>query len=216
MAIQLSAAKTSLQRLKHDISDIDDVAGTFIEWCNFANRQIYNYLLGIDLDRFVTTQTYSSVTSGSQALPSDLHTMRGLGLGVFVVDDSGTVTDRRLGMTGYGSTRQGYYFDRGSIVFTGIEKATTFIMRYLPQPTTFTLETEYFTLDGTDTGVEIIPDFYLQALRDDLARLYSQWDEDIGMESISDFRFSNTLSDMQQFMPRTPRAKSIPFYNSAY
>lgn len=216
MAIQLSAAKQSLLRLKRDLDDIDDIAGTFLEWCNFANKQIYNGLLGIEPNRFVETEPYVSVTSGSYALPTDLLTMRGLGMGVFLVDENGEVTDKRLGTTSYGARRTGYYFDRGNIVFTGVENATTYNMRYLPKPTTFTSEDDYFTLDGTETGEEIIPDFYLEALRDDLARLYEQWDEDTGMESISDFRFSRTWGDMKQFIIRSPRSKSIPFYNSAF
>lgn len=216
MAIQLSAAKESLKRLKRDIQDIDDVSGTFIEWCNFANRQIYNYLCGIIVDQFVATETYTNSISGSYALPTDLLSFRGLDLGFFLQNPDGSASARRLPVTGYGSTQNGYYLDRNNVVFTGTPNPTTYVLRYLPKPTTFTAENQYFTLDGTETGIEIIPDFYLEALRDDLARFYSQWDEDLGMESVSDFRFSRTLSDMQQFIKRNPRAKSTPSYSSAY
>ncbi len=156
MAIQISDARTSLKRLKHDIDDIDDVAGTFLEWCNFANRQIYNCLCGIDLNRFVTAQSYTAVTSGPQSLPSDLMTMRGLGLGVFPLDSTGAPTGQRLAPTEFGSRKVGYYFERGNIVFTGIPNPTSYVMRYLPKPVTFTADTEYFTLDGLITGVETV------------------------------------------------------------
>ena len=216
-AIQLSSAKTSLGRLKQDISDIDSSnSGTFLEWCNFANRQIYNYLIGIDNSMFVQPFPYTVTASGAQALPTDLLTFRGTGMGFFRIDANNEATANRLPVTGYGSRQQGFYLEGTNVYFTGFNTTTNFILRYLPKPATFTKETEYFTLDGTETDEPIIEDFYRQALVADLNVLYSQWDEDMGMEGVADFRFTRTISEMGEYISRGPRVRQVPFFNNSY
>lgn len=210
MAIKLSEAKTSLERLKRDISDIDStVSGTFIEWCNFANRQIYNYVRSVDNSPFVQEHAFSSAI-GAQDLPSDLLTFSGQGLGFYTLSNGEPSSKMRR--INYGDSLEGYYLKNDQVIFSNSQKQVK--LRYIPVPVTFTSESEYFTLDGTENGQEIIPEFYLEALRDDLNRYYTQWDETD--ESLADFRFARTLSAMQGNINRSPRARRIPRFNSAY
>ena len=211
MAIKLSEAKESLKILKRDISDIDDIVGdTFVQWADFANREIYDYIRGINNTRFVLDETYINLT-GSQALPSDLLSFNGQNLGFHVLDSNNQPTTERLSQLNYGENKRGFYLDGDNVVFPQEVKC---ILRYLPEPTTLTSEDDYFTVDGTATGIEIIPRHYLQALRDDLNRYYSQWDETD--ESLADFRFSRTLSAMQKRIGRSSQARRIPRFNQYY
>lgn len=194
LVISLQEAKDAVENIKRDISDVSTTV--FLQWCNFAEQHLYKMLVKQAPERFIDTQTYSSVTSGSQAIPSDFKGMGVTGTGLFEVDQNGDVTDRQLVRTGYGSTLKGYYITGSSIVFTGINTATTYVLRYIPLLTKKTTLTEYFTIDGTSTGVATIPSEYMEALVADLCKIYDQWDDNAGAESLDDFRFVRCLNEM--------------------
>jgi hypothetical protein len=75
---------------------------------------------------------------------------------------------------------------------------------------------DYFTIDKLTSGAEIIPEEYLELLRDDLARMYSLWDEDQGMEAFEDARFTRSLDEYLDTIRKEGRAISIPDFSSSY
>lgn len=193
MALQLSTVRTALSDLKHDITDVSNTL--FVRWCNYAQRQIYRSLLDRVPEKFVKTQTYSSVSSGAQNLPSDFKTIRGYNAGFFFMDGS-TDTDIKLTKTGFGSTIQGYYMSGGQVVFTGMDGSKNVKLRYLPKLTALSNVTDYFTVDTLSTGTEVIPEEYEETIVEDLNILYSRWEENDFQESLADFRFVRTWSEM--------------------
>lgn len=202
MAITAQQAYNSYARLKRDISDVP--IPTFLEWCDWVNKMVYRYLLGLDAMRFLTSQSYTVTTSPStQTLPTDFKNLLPFGTGVYFVSSAGDNTSRQLPITGFGSEVTGYYLTGGSIVFTGAENQT-YLMRYVPNITAIDALTDYFTLDTTSTGKIIIPDEYLQFLTNAIDVLYSQWDEDIPLEQVADQRFARLLDEFARNIERQP------------
>lgn len=202
MALQISGIRTNFDLLQdRDSGDITD--SDFILWVNYAVRGIYRSIYQVDPERFLTTSTYSAVTSGSQNLPADFKTLEaGPNAGIFPVDNAGNDTEYSLPRTGFGSSKRGYYINRGSVVFTGISSATTFKLRYIPKLTTFTATTDYITLDALNTGIEVIPEEYEEQLLNDMGRLYGQWDKNSGAENMANFRFSELEAVMLEDITR--------------
>jgi len=210
MPILLSAARTELENVKQDISDVSSTL--FISWCNHINRMAYRHIAGIDPERFIQAQTFSNITSGAQALNANFNNIQPYGCGFHRVDSDGNDTEERLPLVPFGSQRQGYYLDNaGNVVFVKVEVATTYKLRYIANPTTFTALTDHFTLDKTVTGIEIIPDEFLLDLRHALDVMYTQWDEDLPAESFADTRFARALDEISRNIRRTPAV--YPMHN---
>jgi hypothetical protein len=203
MAIQVSKLKSRLSDMKGDISDVDNTL--FATWANYINNFCYRYLSGIDPERFISTQAYSSITSGTQALPADFKTMEMDGCGLFVVDTNGNDTDNELLPVGFGSSSKGFYLNAaGEIEFVKVATSTDFKLRYLPKTTEITSVNQYFTIDGTSSGKTVVPEEYMLFLVNFVSVIYDQWDEDLDLESIDDFRFVRTLDEISQNYRRTP------------
>lgn len=128
------------------------------------------------------------------------------GCGFFQIDQNGDQTEWLLPQTGFGSTEQGYYITGGNVVFTGIDNITQFTLRYIPILTTLTLMTETLILD----------EIYLEAVRNDLANFYQEWDENPGAESLANFRFVRTLNELANTIKKAPDSWSIPDFSSSY
>lgn len=215
MAITLQNVLDSLGNRLKDISDVPQA--TFIEWCNFANTQVYRHVLSIESERYLLSQEYVVSTSPQTVtLPDDFKSIKPLACGIYERDNSGKDTETTLGRTGFGSETKGYYFDRANLVFTGIESALTYVLRYAPTVFTFTALTDTFTTDGLATGQEIIPNEYLQFLVEDILVLYNQWDEQGGNESLADFRFSRLLNEYSQNIRRDPSSYDLPDFSQVY
>ena len=215
MPIQVSQARTSLDNLKQDLTDLPNA--TFEEWCHFANQRAYRFLAGIDPGRFFLTQNFTvAAAPTTSALPANFMHIQSVGTGFFRQDDDGTQREDRLVRSGFGSQNRGYYIEGTNVVFTGIDASETFTLRYLPLATTIDDLTDFFTIDTTQTGVETIPDEYLEALRDDLDKLYNQWDELPGSESVSDFRFSRLMDELARTVRKEPYAIAIRDYSSNF
>jgi hypothetical protein len=165
---------------------------------------VYRHLSGIDPERFITTQSYTVTTTPStQAIPATYMSMLPYGCGIYLVDSDGDDTATQLPMTGFGSDQTGYYITAGNIVFTGAE-TQTYKMRFMPLITAIDGLTDYFTLDTTLTGKAIVPDGYEDFLIKAIDVYYDGWDEDIGMEGISDQRFVRLLDEFSRTIPRLP------------
>lgn len=216
MAIQLQTAKNSFARYKHDLTDVDNPQ--FVEWCDWLNKFAYRYVQGIDPDRHMTETTFSvSSHPETESLPANFDNIQPIGCGFYLVNDSGEDTDRELTQTGHGRRDQGYYFEGSDVIFTGFDgNSQTIKLRYMQNITALTAITDYFTLDGTITGAEIIPDEYLQAVVYGLDTLYTQWDEEPGAESFADARFTRALDEFARNVKRTGGVYSIPSFNSYY
>jgi len=216
VAILLSDARASFLRYKHDLADVNNTL--FVEWCDWLNKFAYRHLQGIDPDRFIEETTYTiSSSPSSQSLPADFDNMQPLGCGIYEVDDDGSDTVNELTQTAHGRRDQGFYFEQGSVVFTGFEGATkTVKMRYIKNITALTAITDYLTVEGTLGGLEIIPDEYLQYVIYALDTLYTQWDEEPGSESFADARFTRALDELARNIKRTGGVYSIPSFNHYY
>jgi len=214
MSLQLQSAYNSYGRFKRDISDVP--TATFVEWCDWMNKFAYRYFLGIDAERFITTQSFSISTSPStQALPATFKSMQPLGCGLFLVDTTGADTPYSLPITGFGSTSPGYYLNGGNIVFTGLQNAT-YTMRFVPKITTLTSLTDYFSVSGAIGGTEIFSDEYLQYVVAAIDVLYTQWDEDLGMEGLSDARFARLLEEYGRNINRSPGVYALDDISQAF
>jgi 1-deoxy-D-xylulose 5-phosphate reductoisomerase len=80
----------------------------------------------------------------------------------------------------------------------------------MPKITEVTALTDYFTLDSTNTGLEIIPsewlfNFVLKAL--DV--LYHDWDENMGVEGVADMKFIRLLNELGMNIRRTPAVYAL-------
>lgn len=202
MSSTAQAAYTAYGIYKRDISDVPST--TFLQWCDWINKFGYRYFLTIDPERFITTQSYTITASpSSQALPATFKSMQPAGCGLFEIDGSGADTTNQLIVTGFGSSEKGYYITGGNIVFTGIENGT-YKMRFIPTITTLDALTDYFSVDTTNSGKEIFSDEYIQYIVAAIDVLYSQWDEDLGMEGLTDARFARLLNEYGNNERRTP------------
>ena len=212
--IQLQEAYSAFGRLKRDISDVS--VATFNEWCDFINKYIYSKVSILDPSRFADTETYTvSTTPSTQALPADYKNIDADQTGVFIVDNSGADTEAMLPVTGYGSRETGFYIDGSNIVFTGGHDKT-YKLRYLPTQTAVDDLTDYFTLDGTSTGAEIILDRHLEYVVRALDVQYTNWDEMPGEESLADFRFIRQLAYILDDYKLSPLVYSTRDYSTDY
>ena len=214
MAIELNAARSSFQRLKRDISDVSNA--TIVEWMDWINKYLYAKVSILDPTRFLSSQTYNVTTTPStQALPADFKNIDANQSGVFLVDSNGNDTEQLLPITGYGSGNTGYYIDGSNIVFTGSE-SQTYKLRYIPTQTALTDLGDYFTLDGTVSGAEIILERHMEYVVKALDVLYNLWDEEVGAESLADFRFVRAMAYILDDYKQAPLVYSTRDYSTDY
>jgi len=202
MAIQLQSAYDELELLKQDLSDVTN--DLFISWANHVNRFAFGFIAGIDPERFIQEQNFSNVVTGGYNLPSDFESLQQFNTGFFYVDSNGNATDQRLPLLPFGSPSTGYYINGTQVQFLNVTTQTNYVLRYMPKAPTFTVLTDYFTVDKLSSGKEIIPDEYLLYVRSHLDVMYAQWDEDIAYESVADARFTRELSRLASEINRTP------------
>lgn len=195
----------SYTRYKRDVSDVGQA--TFVEWCDWMNKQAYNFILGIDSERYISTQTYT-VSSAPQtsALPSDFQSIGYSGCGFYEVDNSGKDTNHALTKTGFGRHDIGYYINGSNVVFTGIDDSKQYVLRYIPVLTTLSAPSDETVLE----------DRYLQFAVGDVDVLYSQWDQDPEMESIADFRFVRLLSELGRTVSKDANAYQLNDFSQNY
>jgi len=217
MALQLSASFTQLGLLLKDISDVSDA--TKLQWSQFISDYIYKEISMLDPERFIASTTVS-VTAGtnSYSLPGTFFHARSEGTGLYQPDSNGNATDNRFPLTGFGSPINGFYISGSDIVLTppNYPNSDTLTFRYIPNPFTYTALTEYYTDDGTNTGVDIIPSIYSEYIVKALHVLYTQFDENPSDESFSDARFVRALNDLLKNIPRQGRAYAMPDISSIF
>lgn len=117
-------------------------------------------------------------------------------------------TDKKLGITGYGSKSEGYYLNASNVVFTGDNTNLVdrdYVMRYIPIPPTIDALADYISVDGTVNTAAIVEDRHLEYMVKAVDVLYGQWDEDPNAESVADFRFVRALGELLDGYNRTPQ-----------
>jgi hypothetical protein len=216
MPIQLQTAYDSFKRLKKDISDVD--LPTFCEWCDFINKFLYRELIATDQERFINALTLTTTIGvASYALPADFRDIGPIGCGLFEVDSTGVQSDRQLTKTGFGQQTRGYYISGSNLILTPTPVITEqYTMRYIPTITQLTTLGQYFTMDGTVTGTEIIPDEYLRNLRDAIDVQYGVWDEEVGAESYSDARFVRSLDELLRNIRKDVATVGLPDFSGTF
>ena len=216
MAIQLLTARTSLENLKKDISDVP--SGTFLQWCQFISDQVYRSLIATDSERWIQ-ETTISVTAGTEtyALPVDFRDISAYGCGLYLIDTNGKNQEQRLTRTNFGFPEVGYYISGANIVLTPNPVVdTSYRLRYIPKGPVFSSVSDYFTIDKLSTGAEIVPDEFLIYLRNALDAQYGAWDEDVGAEGLSDQRFVRAMDELIRNVRREPDAYGLPDFSVTF
>ncbi len=211
----LSSLQTSFQNLKRDISDVPQA--TYIEWCQYILDYVYERLAAEDSEQFLTTATITALSGTSNyALPADFLSHTEFGAGLFETDGTGLITNNKLSWTESGSSDIGYFISGSNFVLTPTPTATRTIKdRYIPVAPTFSALTDYFTLNKTSTGVEIIGNQFRNYCVKALDVFYTQWDEDVSAESWADQRWMNVLNDMLTRFKRGPKVYMTKSGNAA-
>lgn len=215
MALTAQNIYDSLERYKTNISDVTDEV--FLEWVQFVVNYVWKKVKKIDPLRFIGTQSYTVTTDPqTSALPTNFRDINQTSCGLYLYDtDNSKVTNQKLGITGYGSTEEGFYIEGSNIIFTGIT-SKAYRMRFMPKAPTITALTDYITVDALVTGAEIVNQEDLEYLVKATDVLYEQWDLNPNSESLADFRFVRALSEMLDSYNRTPQISIIPNQSSDY
>jgi len=205
MAITLTEARTDLLAELRDLSDVPQA--TFILWGDYINKFAYRFLIGIDPNRFVSTQSYTVTTNPqTTALPVDFRDIQPLGCGFFLVDDNSKQTDQILLPSSFGAQYKGYYLQGSNVVFTGMDDGSAYTLRYIPSVSKLTQMTDVF----------VLPDEYNRYVLDALKVMYFIWDEDPGGESFSDARFVRSLDELANTISQQAQSFMIPNFSSMY
>ncbi len=221
MSYSIQQAYTEFKALKKDISDVPQA--TFVDWCDYINKFIYRALLSTDLARFIKTANINVVSGQTTYLISDIaadfRDISSFNEGIFYSDNqSGIPLESKLTITGFGSQQQGYYFNGLNVVFTPEpQENVLYYLRYSPRIITLTnFATEYFTLDGTQNGVELIPAEFNDYVRKALDAQYTMWDEEVGAESYADARFVRALNELLTYIKRTPEVYGLTDWSNSF
>jgi hypothetical protein len=199
----ITELRTYYASQKHDISDVGN--DLFLSWCNRIDDFLYRFLQKVDPERFITTQDYVVGTSPqTNALPTTFSNMNTFGTGLYYLNGS-TETNQSLPKTNYGASNKGYYIKGGNIVFTGMSNET-YRMRFVPKRTQYTALTEDLLLDEE----------YLTYLLNAVDVLYSIWDEDLGMESYADVRFTRALDELASSIKKESYSYGLNDYTLNY
>lgn len=207
--ITLQNAYDALLRRKKDISDVP--TATFIEWCDFLNREIYRHLCAVDATRFLKSYTLN-VVAGTQkyAIPTDFRDIETYDTGIFEIDTNGVQLNRRLARTNFGDLASvGYYLDGNYIALTPTPTVSKpWTLRYIPY---------LDTVDSlSDTFIDPVTQEYLKFVVDALVVYYDIWDEDLNVEAIEDQRYVRALDELSRTIKREGYAYSTPDYSNIF
>lgn len=192
-------------RHKKDVSDVS--SQLFFDWCDEINLFAYRLIYGSDPERFISENAISVITGdATYSLPVNFLNMQPKGCGIFETDN-GVRSDRRLTITGYGSSDHGYFINGSTVNLTPTPQAsTTLYLRYIPA---------LATIDAmADTLV--IPDEYIYYVKNAVDVLYNIWDEDVSAESVSDQRFIRAMDELARNINQDSKTVGIKTYSNAY
>lgn len=197
---------SNFQLFKKDISDVSQAV--FLQWSNMVNRYAYRLIRGIDSQRYILATTFNIVSTGSPVtmpLPLDFESMAEWDTGFYLTDGNGNITNTRLVLTSPSSQINGYFLNAGNVTFTG-DGTQTIILKYIPNVAALTALVD----------VLVIPDEYMEYAVKAIDVLYTQWDEDVGAEGISDQRYTRVLDEMAANIRRVPTAYNMPDFSGTF
>lgn len=200
--VTLATSRDDFQDYKKDITDVSNPL--FIKWCNWLNTFLYRQIKSTDPERFIAEDTINvAANSGTYALPNDFRDMVEYGCGLYEHDANGVPQYPGIARTAFGSGLKGFYIKGGNLVLTPTPTAaTTYTLRYMTNISQLTAL--------TDTWIVPITDEYRYHLVQALDLMYTQWDEDVGMESFADQRFIRKLSELLDTIRKEPASYFMP------
>jgi len=207
MAITVAQARTSLDLLKRDTSDV--TAETFLSWCNIINYELFRTIKGIDVNSIITKHNFSTVPGQAEyPLPADFSSVAQYGCGLMELDaNAGLTRTIPLPPSTPNSSNYGYYLANGNIVMTPTPTTTIQMeLVYAPEPA-----------DLVDSSSEfLIGKEWMRLIRAGLDSLYSQWDEDGASEGLADQRYSRELAEFGKKFRPTPAVYEMPNQSNAF
>lgn len=201
-------ARAEFLQRKKDISDIDLISGTFLKWCNYINRYAYRQLTNIMPESYVKTQVYTTAPgTESYTLPTDFQDIIPAGTGLYEINSAGVNTENRSAITNFGSTKNGFYLNLTSIIFTPKPTETkSYNLRYIPILTDLTGESSVF----------LLPSRFSDHIMNALDCCYNLWDEDSSAEVFNDERFIRTMNEMVALINPIGQAYGLPDFSQSY
>ena len=197
----VSAVRTIFDRQMRDTTDVS--SATFIDWCDWINLFLYREISKKDPERFIVHSTVDdTLLATGEYLPTDFKQIKGFNTGLFQEVNDVVQHEPEL-ITKANSELSGYYISGNKIVFTPIERTEeeTYDFRYTPREPKITAV--------TDTFIAPITNAYIEVVYHALNKFYEQWDEDAGMESLADFRFTRMFDELLSTIRRTPQVYFI-------
>lgn len=206
--MKVSDARNEFLLRVKDTSDIDALGGAFLKWCNYVNRYFYRQVTNIMPESYIKNQVYSTVVgTESYTLPTDFQDIIPMGTGLFEISAAGVNTDNRQALTNFGSTKNGFYLNLTSIVFTPKPKEVrSYNFRYIPLLTDLSSESSVFQ----------IPDRFSDHLMNVLYSCYCVWDESGNDEVFNDQRVMRSMQEMVTNINPVGQAIGLPDFSSEY
>ncbi len=190
MSTTVDDLKTMFAERKNvDVTDVPNES--FIRFSDALDSFLRKELINTDPQQFISTSTISVVANtASYALPATFGNINTEDTGLFEVTADGVDTDRQLVITGFGSSRRGFYIDDSNIVPTPIPKAVeTLKLKFIPAYINIS------TLTGA-TGTFTTPDEYRDVIFEFTEQYYQEWDEAADKEINAQNRLGRAIRQM--------------------
>ncbi len=200
MAYTVAQAFAELLQRKKELSDVP--SSLFLVWANYCNRYFYRQVTNIMPESYLKTQVYN-VVSGveSYTLPTDFQDIIPAGTGLYEISNAGVNTSNRTAITNFGSTRNGFYLNLTSIIFTPKPtNSKSYNFRYIPLLADLTGESSVF----------LIPDRFSEHLMNVLDRCYAIWDETGDAEAFNDERIRASLDEIVSLINPIGQTYGLP------
>src|SRR5574343_93162 len=206
--ITVAECRAEFLKRKKDISDIDAISGTFLQWCKYLNRFAYRELANTQPEQYIKSYVYTwSPGQATYALPSDFQDISPQGTGFYLIGSNGVDTDTRLAITNFGSTKNGFYMNSTAVTFTPTPtESKQYRLRYIPSLPELTSETDQM----------LIPKRFSYFIMDYLDSCYNVWDEDSGAEIFNDERVIRTLHELLSHIKPDCQVAILPDFTSDY
>jgi len=206
-SLLVSDVYSAFGRLKRDISDVKD--STFYDWCDWVNKFAYRHIKGIDTVQLLTEATITTrVGQEWEYLPADFRDITGFECGLYQLNDGIPNTYSEV-LLPYGSGVSGYRIENDRIYFMPVPtEVRIYNLRYVG--------TEPEIDDMTDYFIAPLSSAFMQYVVQALNVLYNEWDEEVGMESIADVRFTRLLAELSKNIKQTPNVYALDDWTQSF
>jgi len=173
------------------------------KWLNDLENRVHEVRIAISPLRYTSTSTYSvSNSTSTQALPSDLKSLDGKDLGVWVLDDDSN-RSYQLPITSIDSDETGYVIVEDDFVFTGFgddvqSVKVWYLAEYAPKTTWVTSDTLNFPTEDEA--------FYAELAVNWVNYRFFKDEEDFVEEAKAFAEYEAMLLEMETKMNRNPNS----------